>query len=112
MVSPLLITPPTACTASWWTKPACGAAQIDPLELVLSRRDPLLELSNLALRVAQILQRLGPEILVELDDLQLDLADLAARARDVGDERATFALQPRLVSLKLHIGEMVTRFFL
>ena len=76
-------------------------AQLDPLELVLGRRDALLELGDLALRLAQVLEHLGAEILVELDDLQLGLADLAARARDVGDELAALALEPRLVALQL-----------
>ena len=101
MVSPLPITPPTVCTVSWWTIAGLRRAQVDALELVLGRRDPLLELGDLALRLAQILEHLGAEILVELDDLQLGLADLAARAGDVGDELAALALQPRLVALEL-----------
>ena len=67
-------------------------AQVDALELVLGRRDPLLELGDLALRLAHILEHLGAEILVDLDDLQLGLADLAARAGDVGNELAALAL--------------------
>ena len=81
-------------------------ADIDALELVLGRRHALLELGDLALRLAQVLEHLGAEILVELDDLQLGLADLAARARDVGDELAALALQPRLVALELCKREM------
>ena len=68
-------------------------AQVDALELVLGRGDPLLELGDLALRLAQVLEHLGAEILVDLDDLQLGFADLAARTGDVGDELAALALQ-------------------
>ncbi|MGZ8387204.1 MAG: hypothetical protein ACXWVE_02955 [Rhodoplanes sp.] len=56
-------------------------AEVDALELVFGRRDALFELRDLALRLAQLLEHLGAEILVELDDLQLGFADLAARAR-------------------------------
>ena len=86
-------------------------AQIDALELVFGRGDPLLELGDLALGLAQVLEHLGAEILVDLDDLQLGFADLAARTGDVGDELATLALRSRLVALKLGMREMETRFF-
>lgn len=101
MTSPLLITPPTVCTESWWTKPVCGERRSTALELVLGRGDPLLELGDLALRLAQVLEHLGAEILVDLDDLQLGFADLTARPGDVGDELAALALRSRLVALKL-----------
>jgi hypothetical protein len=56
------------------------------------------------LRVAHILQDLGPEILIELEDLQLDFADLAPRARGLGDDLAVLALQPRLVALEQRVA--------
>jgi hypothetical protein len=56
------------------------------------------------LRLAQILERVGAEILIDLDNLQLGLADLTARAGGVGDELTALALQPRLVALELGIA--------
>src|SRR5262245_24321268 len=75
---------------------------IHALELILRRRHTLLELGDLALGFAQVLEHLGAEILIELQDLQLGLAVLGARAGDRRDELAALALEPRLVALQRH----------
>ena len=87
-------------------------AQVDALELVLGGGDAFLELGDLALRLAQIPQHLGAKVLVDLDDLQFGLADLAARAGDIGDELAALALQPRLIALQLHVARNGDKIFL
>jgi hypothetical protein len=66
--------------------------------LIRCRDHPFDQFSNLALRVAQVLEHCGAEILIELDDLQLSLADLGAGACDVGDELATLTLKARLLA--------------
>ncbi len=58
-----------------------GRAHVDALELIFGRHLALDELANLALDFAQLARHLAAQILVDLDDLQLDLADLAARLR-------------------------------
>src|SRR5262249_41642968 len=79
-------------------------AQVDALELVLGCRDSLLKLRNLALRLTQIFEHVSTKILIELDDLQFSLADLAACPGDIGNELPAFALQPRLIALKLRVA--------
>src|SRR6185312_15774808 len=74
-------------------------SQIDALELILRRDNSLLELGDLALGFAQVLEHFGPEIPVELDNLQFSFADLAARTRSLGDELSALAIQARLVAL-------------
>ena len=73
-------------------------------ELILSCGEAFLELRDFALRLAQILEHVGAEILIDLDNLQLDLTDLAARTGGVGDELTALPLQPRLVALELGIA--------
>src|SRR5262245_33051531 len=81
---------------------ALGRPDIHALELVLGRRHALLEFGDLALGLAQVLEDLGAEVLIELQDLQLGFAVLGARAGDRCDELAALAFEPRLVALQRH----------
>src|SRR5689334_7129428 len=83
---------------------ALRGTDLDPVELILGRGDPLVELGDLALGLPQVLENLGAGVLIELDDLELDLADLAARARYVGNELAAVPVQLGLVALQLGIA--------
>ncbi len=84
--------------------PGLRGPQVDAPELILGGDHLLLELGALALGLAQILQHVGAEVLVELDDLQVGLADLAARPRDIGDELPALALELGLVALQQHVA--------
>ena len=59
--------------------PGLWSNDVHALELICSRREAFLELGDFPLGVAQVPLHLGAKILVELDDLQLDFTDLAAR---------------------------------
>src|SRR5262249_42466488 len=72
-----------------------GRAQVDALELVLRRHLALAELADLALDLAELFRDVAAEILIDLDDLKLDLADLAAGLRRCGDRLRALALEPR-----------------
>jgi hypothetical protein len=56
-----------------------GRANLDALELIFGRHLALNELADFALDFAQLARDLAAEILIDLDDLQLNLSDLAAR---------------------------------
>src|SRR6185312_4748407 len=79
-----------------------GRDDVDALELVLRRDQTLGQLGDLALRVAQVLEHFGAEILVELDDLKPGLVDLAFGARHFGDVLPALAREPRPVTPQLH----------
>ncbi len=99
-VSPARITPPTVCTLSWWITPAVGVTHFDAVELV-ARGDALFdEFAFLGLRLTEILDHLGAEILVELDDLQLRFADLGFRLGDAGDQLSALALDACRLALQ------------
>ena len=85
-------------------------ADVDALELIFRRRHALLELGDLALGLAQVLEHLGAEILVELDDLQFGFADLAAGARDLRDDTGPLALSRALSRCNCVKREIETRF--
>src|SRR5262245_58985237 len=59
-------------------------------------------IGELALRLTQVFQNLGAEVLIELQDLQLDLACFSLGSRHVSGQRIALALQPRLVPAQLH----------
>ena len=48
------------------------------LEFIFGRIRPLLQFRDLCLSFPQVLEHLGPKILIKLEDLQLGLGDLAA----------------------------------
>ena len=81
--------------------PSLWSTDRGALQLVDGGVGTLLQLGDPGLRLPQVLQHLGAEVLVELEYLQFGFRDLAARACDLGDQLATFALQPRLVALQL-----------
>src|SRR5262245_18343914 len=70
-----------------------GRADFDALELVLGRHLALNEFANLALYFAQLARHLTAQILVDLDNLQLDLTDLAARLGYSRDRLRALALE-------------------
>ena len=80
--------------------PSCGARISTRFNWSCGRRHPFLEFGDLAFGLAQVLEHVGAEILVELEDLQFRFADLAAGARDFGHVLALLAEQPRLVALQ------------
>ena len=47
------MTPPTVWTASWWTMPSCGRADVDALQLVLGRNLALDELGRSFLAISR-----------------------------------------------------------
>ena len=75
-------------------------ADVDPLQLVLGRDLALDELRDLGLDLAQLLHHLGAHLLVDLDDLQRGLGDLALGLRDAGDDLAALALEARRLALE------------
>ena len=99
-VSPGPITPPTVCTLKSCTTPDLRRAQLDALQLVLGGDAPLEQFADARLDLAQLLGRFGLHGLIDVDDLQLHLADLALRARDLRHQRAPFALQLGQVALR------------
>ena len=78
------------------------------LELTLQARTESpaanVNLADLGLGVAQVAQHLGPEILIELYDLQLELADAAAGAGDFCDKLSALAFELGLVALQLRVA--------
>ena len=78
-------------------------ANINAPEFVRGRISALLQFRDLCLGFAQILEHVGAEILIELEDLQLGLGDFAARTGDIGNQLTALPLQPRLVPLQLHV---------
>src|SRR5829696_9150057 len=80
--------------------PVLRRSDIDALQLVLGRDLALDELGNLALDLAQVLGNLAAQILIDLQDLQLDLGNLALGLSGRGDELAALALEARGVALE------------
>jgi hypothetical protein len=76
-------------------------ADIDALELILRRNLAFDELADLVLDFAQLLGDVAAEVLVDLDNLQLGLGDLAFDLSSRGNELATLALEPGLLALEL-----------
>jgi hypothetical protein len=73
---------------------ALRGADVDPLELVL-RGDLALDVfGDLAADVRKLLAHLGPQVLVDLEHLDLCLGDLAIGLGDGRDQRAAFSRDP------------------
>src|SRR5205814_6529719 len=70
------------------------------LELVLRGDLALDELADLGLDLAHLLGDVAAQVLIDLDDLQLGLGDLALDLGRRGDQLAAFALEPRLLALE------------
>ena len=68
-------------------------ADIGALELILRRHLALDIFADLAVGLAQLLGDVAGQFLIDLDDLQLDLGDLALGFGGGGDELAAFALR-------------------
>ena len=77
-------------------------ADVDALELVERADPPLRQLGDLLGGLPQLLGHLVPQLLVDLDDLQLGLGDPPARGRDLGQQLAERAPHGRLLAPKLH----------
>src|SRR5215207_2305939 len=77
-----------------------GRPDVDTLELILGRDLALDELGDLALGLAQVLGDLRAQVLIDLQDLQLDLGDLALGLSDRGHELAQFPSEPYRVALE------------
>ncbi len=75
-------------------------ANVDPLELVFGGHLALDEFAEPAVELAQLLRHLAGEVLIDLQDLQLDLADLAARLRHREHRLRPLAGQPRGFALE------------
>ena len=70
-------------------------ADVDALELVFGGDLALDELADLAVDLAHFLGDLAAQVLVDLDDLQFGLRDLAVGLGDCGDQLPALALEPR-----------------
>src|SRR6185312_5176042 len=68
---------------------------LDAVEQVARGNAALNQFGFLALGLAEVLHDLGPEILVDADNLKLSLADLGFCLRDRGEELSAFAVDPR-----------------
>ena len=67
------------CTAELMDDAVLRRADVDALELVLRGDLALDELADLAVDLAQFLGDLAAQFLIDLNDLEFDLGDLAAR---------------------------------
>lgn len=75
-------------------------ANVDAFELVFRRDLAFGELGDLGADVARLLRDFAPCVLVDVDDLQLNLDDLAASGSFGGNELATPTMEPRRVTLE------------
>ena len=75
-------------------------AQVDALELVFGRDLALDEFAELGVDLAHVLGDLAAQILIDLDDLEFGLGDLALGLGDGCDQLPAFALEPRAIALK------------
>ena len=75
-------------------------ANVDALELVFGRHLAFDEFAEPAVELAQFFGDLAGEVLIDLQDLQLDLADLAARLRHREHRLGALAGQPRRLALQ------------
>ena len=80
--------------------PSCGARMSMRLSWSSAATLRSTELGDLGLDLAQVLADLGAHVLVDLQDLQLDLGDLALGLRGRGDELAALAFEARRVALE------------
>ena len=102
-------TPPSVWAASAWTRPESGARTTTRCELVGERLALLLDLGQLGLDLAHLVDDALREFLLALGDLESASAMAPCGAGDVGDEAADVAFEPRLLALQaaepLLIGE-------
>src|SRR5262249_23806469 len=77
-----------------------GSANVDALQLVFGCYLALDQLGDLGADLGEVLADLGAQVLVDLDDLQLRLGDLALGLRRGADQLAAFALQARRVAFE------------
>src|SRR6266702_1999224 len=75
-------------------------ADVDAAELILGRDLALDRLADLVIGLAQILGNLAHHVLVDLDDLELGLGNLALGLRPRGDVLRTLAVEARAVALE------------
>ena len=75
-------------------------ADVDALELIFGGDLALDEFAELGVDLAHVLGDLAAQVLIDLDDLQLSLGDLAFGLGDGGDQLPAFALEPRAVALE------------
>jgi len=80
MASPAVMTPPTVCTVA-----VLRRADVDAAQLILGGDLALDEFAELVVGLAQILGDFADQILVDLDDLQFGLGDLALGLRPRGE---------------------------
>ncbi len=78
--------------------PFCGARMSMRLSWSSAAILLLDQLRHLAADVGEVLADLGAHVLIDLQDLDLGLGDLALRLRDRGDELAALAVEPRACS--------------
>ena len=79
---------------------ALRRADVDALELVFGGDFLLDEFGGLAANVGEVLADLGAHVLVDLQDLDLGLGDLALGLRDRGDKLSALAFEARLLALQ------------
>ena len=80
--------------------PALRRADIDALQLVLGRNTTFHKLGVFCLNLAQLLHHLGAHVVINLDNLQLGLGDLAPSLGDSRDQLAPLAFDAGGVALK------------
>ena len=105
-----MITPPTVFAVDWKTT-LLRRADVGALKLIFRRHLALDVLADLAVGFAQFLGDVTGEQLIDLEDLQLGLDDLALRLGGGGDELAALALKPRLLAFEVgkpvHLDEVL-----
>src|SRR5262249_37098978 len=74
--------------------------EFDPLQLVLRRNLSLLQLCDATLSVAQFLLRIGKPVLIDSNDLQSRLRDLAASFGNLCQQRPDLPFNASLVALE------------
>ncbi len=88
------------CTFDFEHGAVLRGADVDALELVLGRDLAFDEFAELGVDLAHVLGDFAAQILIDLDDLQLGLGDLALGLRDRSNQLPALALEPRAVALK------------
>jgi hypothetical protein len=95
-----LTTPPDRVDVELVHGPVLGRPDVDPLQLVFGRDLAFDVFRQLALDLAQFARDLAAQILVDLDDLELGLADLSLGLGGRGDERTALAFETSGVALE------------
>ena len=95
------MTPPTVWTVDLKNGSGLRGADVGAAQLILGRHLTLDEFSDLAVDVAQFLGHLAAEILVDLNDLETNLRNLALRLCRRRGQLGALAGKPRRVAFKL-----------